>query len=112
MKKKAPAYEKYLPYLKNKYLLTFVGFLLWLTFFDKNDFITTSTYRHKLHELQAEKAHYESEIEKSKKDLNELITNRENLEKYAREHYLMKKENEDIFVILDDSNASNLKEIE
>lgn len=90
-----------LPYLKNKYLLTLVGFLVWLSFFDKNDFITTWSYRQKLNQLRAEKSYYESEIEKNKKYLEHLRTRPENLERFAREKYLMKKENEEIFVVLE-----------
>ncbi|MBL0104243.1 MAG: septum formation initiator family protein [Bacteroidetes bacterium] len=103
MAKTQSTFQKYLPIIKNKYLLTFVGFLVWLTFFDRNDFITTSAYRHKLTELKAEKSHYDEEILKYKQNLNELMTDHENLEKYARENYYMKKDNEDIFVIVDES---------
>jgi cell division protein FtsB len=101
MAKTPTTFQKYLPIIKNKYLLTFLGFIIWLTFFDRNDFITTASYRHKLSELKAEKAHYEEEILKYNTSLNELMTDRENLEKYGREQYYMKKDNEDIFVIVD-----------
>lgn len=98
--KKSKAIERWLPYLKNKYVLTSVGFLFWLSFFDRNDFITTGAYRKKLNALEKEKKYYEEEIEKNKSALNDLMTNRENLEKYGRENYFMKKDNEEIFVII------------
>ncbi len=98
MKKNKLFSSKYLPLLKNKYLLTSVGFIIWLSFFDRNDFITTWTYHKKLKALQKEEAFYDEEIKKNTDDLNNLLTNRQTLEKYAREHYLMKKDNEDIFV--------------
>ncbi|MFN8142800.1 MAG: septum formation initiator family protein [Bacteroidia bacterium] len=102
MKKKSEsAFAKYIPYIRNKYTLTFLGFLIWLSFFDRNDFITTMSYRQKLSELKNEKEYYEEEILKNKAYLNDLQTNRENLEKFGREKYFMKRDNEDVFVILD-----------
>jgi cell division protein DivIC len=103
MKKQMKWFEKYaLPWMKNKYVLTFLGFLIWLSFFDKNDFITTSNYRHKLHELQKQKAYYEEEIRNNRAYLTDLMTNRRSLEKFGREKYFMKKDNEDVFVIVDE----------
>lgn len=102
--------EKYIPYVKNKYFLTAFGFLIWLSFFDRNDFITTSSYRNKCHSLQKEKKYYESEIEKNKAALHDLMTNRFNLEKYGRENYYMKKDNEEIFVIIKEKTAKEKKE--
>ncbi|HRH66289.1 MAG TPA: septum formation initiator family protein [Bacteroidia bacterium] len=90
-----------LPYIRNKYTLTFLGFLVWLSFFDRNDFITTGSYRQKLKELKNEKAYFEEEILKNRAYLNDLQTNRDNLEKYGREKYFMKRDNEDVFVIVD-----------
>jgi cell division protein FtsB len=102
MKKKQSWFmEDLFPYLRNKYTLTFLGFLIWLSFFDRNDFITTSSYRQKLNELKTQKEYFEEEIEKNKAYLLDLQTNRENLEKYGREKYFMKRDNEDVFVIVD-----------
>ncbi len=102
MKKKPSLFKKALPYLKNKYILTFLGALIWLSFFDRNDFITTYSYHQKLESLRKEKQYYESEIKQSTADLNNLMTNSRTLEKYARERYLMKKDNEDLFVIVNE----------
>ena len=57
-------------------------------------------YRGEVNKLQAEKEFYEKEIATVKKDLNELSTNLNTAEKFAREKYLMKKDNEDVFVII------------
>lgn len=103
-KKSQPVILEYLRRCKNKYFLTFAGFLVWLSFFDKNDFITTSAYRAQLNKLKAEKSFYESEIERHKANLIDLRTNPQNLERFARERYLMKKENEEIFVILQEKS--------
>ena len=57
-------------------------------------------YRQQLNKLEAEKNFYTIETEKTVKDLTELTTDRAKLEKFAREKYLMKKENEDVFVVV------------
>ena len=57
-------------------------------------------YRQQLNKLEAEKDFYTTETEKTVKDLTELTTDRAKLEKFAREKYLMKKENEDVFVVV------------
>ena len=85
----------------NRYLLAAISLLIWLSFFDRNDFLTTYSYRQKLNDLRAEKSYFEKEIEKNRAYIERLETNPENLERFAREKYLMKKDDEDIFVILD-----------
>jgi len=87
--------------IRNKYLIAFVAFLTWMLFFDRNDLISQYEYRSQLNKLEAEKAFYTLESAKAVKDLNELTTNQSKLEKFAREKYLMKKENEDVFVIIE-----------
>lgn len=93
---------QYLRYFKNKYVLTLLGFIVWLSFFDRNDFITTWTYHKKLVSLQTEKQFYEDEIKRHTEDLNNLLTNHATMEKYAREQYYMKKDNEDVYLIIEE----------
>jgi len=71
-----------------------------MLFFDRNDLMSQYEYRTQLNKLEAEKEFYTRESAKTVKDLNELTTNKTKLEKFAREKYLMKKENEDVFVII------------
>ncbi len=85
--------------LKNKYLLTTIGIIAWLLFFDKNDVFTQLDLNKKLNKLEMERDYYISEIQNNKSDIKELETNKESLEKFAREKYLMKKDNEDVFII-------------
>ena len=92
--------KKAWPFFKNKYILTFLAFLVWIAFFDRNDFYSQYTYRQKLKKLQADKQYYLDEIAKDDADLKKLTTDPKNLEKFAREKYLMKKDNEDIFVVV------------
>ena len=98
MKKVRHIYQKLLPVLKNKYAMTLLVLFVWMTFFDESSFISTIKNRIKLAELRAEKEHYQNEIAQSTEDLKLLKNDKELLEKFARERYLMKRENEDIFV--------------
>ena len=86
--------------LKNKYLIAGIAFITWMLFFDRNDLMSQYEYRQQLNKLEAEKEFYTVESEKAVKDLTELTTDRGKLEKFAREKYLMKKDNEDVFVII------------
>ena len=82
----------------NKY--TFVGllFVIWIALFDKYSFIDRLQLRSKINQLENEQKYYREKIEEDKRKKEELLGNRDNLEKFAREQYLMKKENEDIFI--------------
>ena len=85
--------------MKNKYVVAFVFFIIWMLFFDTNTFWSQIKMRMKLQNMEAKRTHYFQQIDKVNKELHELLTNDANLEKYARENYLMKKEGEDVFVI-------------
>ena len=89
-------------WLKNKYVLTAIGFFVWIMFIDDRDFITTH-FRHvrELHKLEAQKKYYENQISTVQAELDQLKRNPAALEKYAREKYLMKKDNEDLFLVPD-----------
>ena len=70
-----------------------------MTFIDSNDLISRYKMGAKLNTLEGEKAYYQEKIVEVEKDRKELMTNKELLEKFAREKYLMKKETEDVFII-------------
>jgi cell division protein FtsB len=70
-----------------------------MIFIDSNDLISRYQLGSKLSALEAEKAYYDEKIVEVEKDRKELMTNKELLEKFAREKYLMKKETEDVFII-------------
>ena len=74
--------------------------MVWMFFFDSNDFITQYQMSKKLSELEDEKEHYQQRIAEVQKDREELLSNTELLEKYAREKYQMKKPTEDLFIIM------------
>lgn len=79
---------------------------VWLLFFDKNDFFTQWKNRAEVKKLEADVEYYKSEIERNRTEMKELQSNPELLEKFAREHYLMHRDNEDIFILVTDTVAN------
>ncbi|MES2881519.1 MAG: septum formation initiator family protein [Bacteroidota bacterium] len=92
-------FNKIPSFLKNKYLLTLTAFVLWMFFFDDKDILTQRTRTGNLRELQESKAFFTAEIAAERKALEELKSNPAAIEKFAREKYLMKRDNEDLFII-------------
>lgn len=86
--------------LRNKYLLVLTIFVVWVLFFDKNNLISHIELHKTLSRLKADKRYYYKEIAKDSTAMEELMTNPKNLEKFAREKYLMKKDDEDVYVIV------------
>jgi cell division protein DivIC len=87
-------------WLKNKYFLTAAGFAVWTLFVDDRDLVTTE-FRHKveLKKLEQSKKYYEAQITAVKYELEQLKSDPTLLEKYAREKYLMKRDNEDVYLV-------------
>ncbi len=88
--------------LTNFYFLTFVFFLVWMLFIDSNDLYSQWKLRQKLSTLEEEKTYYEKKIEEVEKDREALLNNDDLLEKFAREKYFMKKESEDVFIVVEE----------
>ena len=95
-------YDKLPPVLKNKFVLVTLALLIWVTFFDSNNWIKQARLQSEINDLEEQKEYYLKEIKKDSIALFDLNNNTENQEKFAREKYLMKKENEDIIVIIKD----------
>ncbi|MDR2847964.1 MAG: septum formation inhibitor [Bacteroidales bacterium] len=87
------------PLFRNKFIFSFLLFFVWLTIIDTNSLIERTKNIQQVHQLEKDKLYYEKKIQEDHEKLQELESNRENLEKFAREQYLMKRENEDIFII-------------
>jgi len=85
-------------WLQNKYLLAVSFFLVWMFFFDPKDWRSEIKRQAKYAELQNSEEHLTELIKDTKKELSQLKTNAQTIEKYAREKYLMKKDNEDLFI--------------
>ena len=84
---------------KNKYFITLTAFIVWMIFFDAKDILTQRERTQELRELQESKAYYTAEIAKERKILEELKSNPAAIEKFAREKYMMKRDNEDLFIV-------------
>ena len=95
-------FSKIPSYLKNKYSLTLIVFVFWLTFFDQNNLLLQFQNKLELWDLDDEKEYYLIEIEKTKSDLEELTTDMNSLERFAREKYLMKRDNEEVFLLVEE----------
>jgi cell division protein FtsB len=86
-------------WLKNKYLLTGTAFVVWIFFFDPKDIPSSINRIETYSKLQKNEQHLTRQIAETNKDLDLLKTNPQTIEKYARENYMMKKDNEDLFII-------------
>ncbi len=90
------------PFTKNFFFITMVIFLFWMLFIDSNDFYSQYQLRKKLNTLENEKEYYTEKIQEVKDDREQLFSDMDKLEKYAREKYLMKKETEDVYIIVEE----------
>lgn len=91
---------KHLPaWLKNKYFISFSAFAAIVLFLDKNDLFTQMSRQEELKELRQSKEYYTNQISVESKELQQLKNSPATLEKYAREKYLMKRENEALFLV-------------
>lgn len=87
------------PALRNIYVVTALGFIIWMFFFDDNNLIERFTLQSKVNKLEAEKQQLIESIEQDRRKMDELKGSRSNLEKFAREEYYMKRDNEVIFIV-------------
>ncbi len=87
--------------LINKYFLTTVAFVVWMVFFDSNNLLTRNVLQEKLDGLNVEKQFYLKEVKKDSTLTHQLLSDSVQLEKFARERYLMKKVKEDVFLVID-----------
>ena len=91
-------YYKYLSRINAYWLVTIVFFALTFVMGDSSLY-KRYTYDEKIRSLEKEIKHYQKEIEINSKKLNDLHTDKEGLERFAREEYFMKKPNEDVYII-------------
>jgi hypothetical protein len=96
-------FRKVLNFILNKYFITTVAFIVWLIFFDSNNLMMQQDLKTKLKELQLEKKFYLDEIRNDSTLTVRLRNDTTELEKFAREKYLMKKDSEDVFLVVDTS---------
>ena len=90
--------EKIPNWLKNRYAFSLLFFLVYVFFFDQNNLMIQYSYHDQLETLETERDYFKSAIKKTSQELDDLTKNPATLEKFARENYYMKKENEEVFV--------------
>ena len=90
--------------IKNKYIAAIIFFIIWIFFLDDYNLINQQKTKKKAQQLKQKKDFYLSEIEKDSIELYKLQNDPEFQEKFAREKFLMKKENEDVFIIREKEN--------
>ncbi|MFN5182472.1 MAG: FtsB family cell division protein [Bacteroidota bacterium] len=91
--------KKTLKIIFNKYLITVVALAVWVVFFDRNDIFTQYDLYQQVQKLKAERDYFKKGIENNRLMIQKLNTDAATIEKYAREVHLMKKSDEEVFVI-------------
>lgn len=86
-------------WLRNKFFIAVAAFAVIMLFMDKNDVFTQANRQQQLKELLQSKQFYTEQIGKEQAELDKMRSNPATLERYAREKYLMKRDNEDLYVI-------------
>jgi len=90
--------NKIVKFFTNKYVIILLFFIIWMTFFDENSFLNHHELNKEIEKLEDANEYYQNQIDTDSKII-ENLKDPDSLEKYAREEYKMKKENEDIFII-------------
>lgn len=92
-------WESVPPSLKNKYVVTTLAFLVYLVFFDSTDIPSQVRLQRHLKQLNNQTEYFQTMIEKDRREYEATLSTVEQMEKYARETYLMKRPDEDLYVI-------------
>ena len=90
--------------LRNKYLILLLLFIFWIVFLDDYNLINQNKMKNNVDDLKEQKEFYISEIKSDSTELFNLKNNSEKQEKFAREQFLMKKDNEDIFILREEKD--------
>jgi cell division protein DivIC len=98
-------WHKILALVVNKYFLSLLGFAVWIVFFDQHNLVDRYKSKQHLDQLKKDTLFYQTKIHKDREAMRLLKTNPQNLERFAREEYLMKAPDEDVFVILKKGEA-------
>ncbi len=99
-------------YLRNKFLIAGAAFVVWLAFLDRNNLLSQYQLQSEVNKLESQKEFFRTEIDKTREEQRELLSSPEKLEKFAREQYLMKKDNEDLFIIKDETAGNKEETVE
>ncbi len=107
MRKKADWWSQAFEWFSNRYVLTVAVGLVWVTFISEIDLIYLAKSQMELNRLENQVAHYELEIDATRNQLIDLTSYPERLERFAREKYYMKRDNEDLFRIVEKEPAKS-----
>ncbi len=102
MKRLKKLTEKIPPYIRNRYVFTVLVFSVWMLFFDRNDIVSAIKLRIQLSELRDQQEYYKKELQSTVQLQKAIFEDSENLEKFAREKFYMKKPNEVLYVIVEE----------
>lgn len=90
--------RRWLRFIGNKYLLSLLFFAVWMLFLDNYSWLVHRRLDTEIDELETNKAYYQDEIARDMKSIKQLKDTNE-VERYAREKYFMKRDSEDIYII-------------
>ncbi|HMW13213.1 MAG TPA: septum formation initiator family protein [Chitinophagales bacterium] len=93
--------EKIPPFLRNKFFMLFAAYFIYLLFFSQNTLISQSRLYMQLRDLEKEESYYKKEIATIKKEQRELFSGIDQMEKFARENYWMKRDSEDLYIFIE-----------
>lgn len=94
-------FKKIFKIVVNKYTITLLLFGVWMIFFDNSSVLNRMKYKEKLNTLKQEKRVYLDEIKNDSVLTEKLLSDTLEMERFARENYLMKKDKEDVFLVID-----------
>lgn len=85
-------------FISNKYVISLLFFITWLLFLDNYSYLDHRVLNQQIDELERQKAYYKEEISNDQKSIKQL-KDPDQIEKFAREKYYMKKDSEDIYIV-------------
>ncbi len=96
-------------FISNKYIWVLLFFVSWMLFLDNYSYLDHRLLNKQIQELEDNKSYYKEEINQDLKSIKSF-KNPDQIEKYAREKYYMKRENEDIYIIeFEDENGEKIE---
>ena len=102
MNNKEKLIAKFKGLFKNTYFFVLIGALIWMIFFDRYNLVSQYRMKQQIEQLKQDKVYYEIGIEAVDYEYEKLYNDPDELERYAREKYYMKRPGEDVFIIVDE----------
>lgn len=100
--KNSSAYRRFVAMMPNKYLVVLVAYISYMFFFDSNDFRSQIKLWSEVNSLKKEKKLLQKNLKEVSEERQQLFSDKKSLERFARERYLMKREDETVFVIVEE----------